>query len=194
MNRAMLGTIFAASLLLVAAACGGQIPTATAASAAPSASPFTASSAAPSASTSAAPAGAPFVCADSAGTGIQRSNVVAVRADHNAGFDRFVLEFDGPVPGYSVTRQADANFTQDASGGPVTLEGTAGALVRLEPAGSLASAPTAVTLNSTALREGRQIGDFEGVVRWGLGLAAPACMRVQTLSAPSRLVIDFQTT
>jgi hypothetical protein len=193
MSRAVLSTIFAANLLLVAAACGGATPTAMATSAAPSASPLTASSAAPSASTSAAPAGAPFVCADSTGTGSQRANVVAVRADHNVGFDRFVLEFDGPVPGYSVTRQANANFTQDASGQPVTLEGIAGALVRLEPGGSLASAPMAVTPRSTVLREGRQIGDFEGVVRWGLGLAAPACMRVQTLSGPWRLVIDFQT-
>jgi len=194
MNRAVLVTIFAASVVLGGAACGGANPTPTAATTAPSSASSAAPSAAPSAGASAAPAGAPFVCADSTAAGTQRANVVAVRADHNVGFDRFVLEFDGPVPGYSVTRQANANFTQDASGRPVTLEGTAGALVRLEPGSSLASAPMAVTPRLTVLREGRQIGDFEGVVRWGLGLATPACMRVQTLSAPSRLVIDFQTT
>jgi pyruvate/2-oxoglutarate dehydrogenase complex dihydrolipoamide acyltransferase (E2) component len=194
MSRAVLGTIFAANLLLVGAACGGANPTARATSSAPSASPFTASSAVPSVSTSAAPAGAPFLCADATGTGTQRANVVAVRADRNAGFDLFVIEFDGPVPGYRVTRQDSANFTQDASGRPVTLEGTAGVVVRLEPAASLASAPLAVAPDSTVLREGRQIGDFEGVVRWGLGLATPACLRVQTLSEPNRLVIDFQTT
>jgi hypothetical protein len=30
-------------------------------------------------------------------------------------------------------------------------------------------------------------------VRWGLGLASPACLRVLTLSSPFRLVVDFQT-
>jgi hypothetical protein len=147
----------------------------------------------PSGTPSAVAGGPPFSCADATGGGSVRANVVTVRADRNVGFDRFVLEFDGPVPGYRVTRQANANFTEDASGRPVTLEGTAGVVVRLEPASSLPSAPLAVTPRSAVLREARQIGDFEGVVRWGLGLASTGCLRVQTLSGPARLVIDFQT-
>jgi len=172
---------------LVAMACGS--PSEVAGGSSAPASP----SASPSAVASVVAGGQPFTCADATGGGTARANVVTVRADRNAGFDRFVIEFDGPVPGYRVTRQDSANFTQDASGRPVTLEGTAGVVVRLEPAASLASAPTAVTPSSTVLRDGRQIGDFEGVVRWGLGLATPACLRVQTLSGPNRLVIDFQT-
>jgi hypothetical protein len=165
------------ALLLLVMACG--TPTASAPS--------------PSATATAVAGGAPFSCADAAGGGSTRANVVAVRADRNPGFDRFVLEFDGPVPTYKVTRQATANFTEDASGRPVALEGAAGALVRLEPASSLASAPVAVSPRSTVLREARRIGDFEAVVHWGLGLASPACLRVLTLSSPFRLVVDFQT-
>jgi len=153
----------------------------------------TAPGAPPPATATAVAVGAPFSCADAAGGGSARANVVAVRADRNPGFDRFVLEFDGPVPGYQVTRQASANFTEDASGRPVALEGSAGVLVRLMPASSLASAPVTVSPRSTVLREARRIGDFEAVVHWGLGLAAPACLRVLTLSTPPRLVVDFQT-
>src|SRR5438270_10510215 len=136
-------------LVLLATACGN----ATAPAASPSASPTP--SVSPSASASAVAGGLPFTCADATGGGSVRANVVTVRADRNTGFDRFVVEFDGPVPGYRVTRQANANFTEDASGRPVTLEGTAGVLVRLEPASSLPSAPMAVTPRSTVLREGR---------------------------------------
>jgi len=38
-----------------------------------------------------------------------------------------------------------------------------------------------------------QIGDFERVVSYGIGLANPACLRVFELSGPTRLVIDVQT-
>ena len=41
--------------------------------------------------------------------------------------------------------------------------------------------------------EARTIGDIEGVVTWGLGVAGPACTRVLTLSAPARLVVDVAT-
>jgi hypothetical protein len=40
------------------------------------------------------------------------------------------------------------------------------------------------------LREARLLGDFEGYVTWGLGLAHPSCKRVFKLTGPTRLVID----
>jgi hypothetical protein len=46
---------------------------------------------------------------------------------------------------------------------------------------------------TATLREARDIGDFEGVVSWGLGLSKPACFRAFTLSGPSRLVVDVQS-
>jgi hypothetical protein len=40
------------------------------------------------------------------------------------------------------------------------------------------------------LKEARSLGDFEGYVTWGLGLAHPSCKRVVTLTSPARLIID----
>jgi hypothetical protein len=173
---------------LAGAACGAPI-------AAPS-SPTAATSPAPAASSS--PLGAPadtgaYACADSSGGGTARAGVTTIRAGAATGYDRFVVEFDGPVPGYQVTRQPSAVFTQDASGKQVVLDGASGVLVRLAPASNGPGAPLAISPRAAVLREVRNVGDFEGVVRWGLGLASPACMHVFTLDSPSRLVIDFKS-
>jgi hypothetical protein len=110
-----------------------------------------------------------------------------------ARYDRFELELDGPMPSYTLTRQSNAVFTQDASGFQIRVEGTAGVLVRLEIADSHTryTGPRDLTPRSPLLREARLVSDFEGVVMWGLGLARPACLRVQTLLGPSRLVVDL---
>ena len=190
------------ALLLVGGGCAGQpsSPAPPSATLTPAATvPVTEISAVPTstpgvATPSPAPVSGPaFACADASGGGASRANVVAVRAAAGPGYDRFVLEFDGPVPGYSAVRQTSATFTQDASGRLVTLDGSSGVLVRLEPAASKPSAPLAASPRSTVLRDVRQVGDFEGVVHWGLGLAAPACMRAFTLDGPARLVIDFKS-
>src|SRR4051794_16952517 len=57
------------------------------------------------------------------------SKVVAVRAGHHTGFDRFVLEFSGPVPSRSITWVS--HVTQDGSGHTVRLAGHAFLNVRL---------------------------------------------------------------
>ena len=44
-----------------------------------------------------------------------------------------------------------------------------------------------------ALREVANIGNFERVVSYGVGLKTAACFRVLELSGPTRLVIDVQT-
>src|SRR5690348_5909346 len=181
---------FSAILLLFVAGCGNPAAPRAAATAAPSA-PVAAAS--PVVSNSAAPSPQSYTCADLSGGGTARANVVNVRAAEQDGFDRWVLEFDGPVPGYRITRQANASFTEDASGRAVTLVGAAGVVVRLEPAGSGAQAPLSMSPRETELRDLRQVGDFEGVVHWAAGLAAPACMHVTTLDGPPRLVIDFKT-
>lgn len=172
---------------LAGAACGAPIT-------APS-SPAAATS--PSPAAAASPLGAPgdsgaYACADSSGGGAARASVTTIRTGAATGYDRFVIEFDGPVPGYQVTRQSGAAFTQDASGRTVVLDGAAGVLVRLSPASNSPTAPLAMSPRSSVLRDVRNVGDFEGVVRWALGLASPACMHVFTLDSPSRLVIDFQ--
>jgi hypothetical protein len=188
---------FLVPVVFAVAACSG--PAAAAPSSSASASvPAATASAAPTAVASADPTAAPtdsaaYACADSSGGGPGRANVVTVRGAAGTGYDRFVIEFDGPVPGYRVTRQNNANFIVDASGMPVTLDGSAGVVVRLEPASSAPSAPRGISPRSSVLRDARNVGDFEAVVHWGVGLASPACMHVFTLDSPSRLVIDFKT-
>ena len=120
--------------------------------------------------------------------------VTAVRAAAQSGVDRFVIEFGGPVPQYEVKPQASARFVQDPSGFNLSLDGSAGLLVTVHNAQGYGtySGPTDLRPALTELREARQVGDFEGVFTWGLGLSKASCFRAYVLSGPSRLVIDVQ--
>jgi hypothetical protein len=135
-----------------------------------------------------------FSCAVQSGGGGGTAGLTAVRASPQGGFDRFVIQFDGPVPRYQVTPQASATFTSDPQGSPVTLAGTAGLRVTVTGVSNWASlsGPTDLKPGGPALEEARQVGDFEGVVTWGLGLAHVTCFRAYTLRGPDRLVIDVQ--
>ena len=138
-----------------------------------------------------------FACKDASGGSAGNANVIAVRLGEQAGFDRFVLQFDSRVPVYTVKRQAKATFTQGASGQPITLIGSAGVLITLKSTNQAGTytGPTDITQPGySILKEARVVQDFEGTVQWGIGLASPVCMRVFTLSDPVRLVIDFSTT
>jgi hypothetical protein len=97
------------------------------------------------------------------------------------------------MPQYQLTQQATSHFVRDASGQPVTLEGSAGIRAVLRNADITAGAPTDLKPALPAIREVAQIGNFERVVSYGVGLATPACFRVLELSGPTRLVIDVQT-
>jgi hypothetical protein len=138
----------------------------------------------------------PFVCQDATGgsTGVS-SQVTGVRvASHESdGYDRIVFDFSGGIPSYDVTRQASANFVQDASGQTVQLEGNAGLKLVLRDADVASAASTSLKPALASIREIRQVGNFERVVSYGIGLASAECMRVVTLSNPSRLVVDVAT-
>jgi hypothetical protein len=137
-----------------------------------------------------------FKCADAGGGTAGSSNVTNVRATKQPGFDRFVLQFDGKVPVYTVKRQAKPVFTTGGSGQSVLLSGSVGALVQIHSATEAGtySGPTDLAHPEFAvLVEARLTGDFEGYVSWGLGLSRNACMRAFTLSGPARLVVDFKT-
>ena len=112
------------------------------------------------------------------------------------GFDRFVLQFDSFVPTYTVKRQSAPLFTLGGSGQPVTLSGTAGALVRVHSATGANTFVGSTDLSHgeyPVLKEARQTEDFEGYVGWALGLSKEACLRTFTLTEPARLVVDFST-
>ncbi len=138
------------------------------------------------------PAG--FTCSSAVtGGGGAQAAVAAVRVGSQQGFDRLVIQFTGPVPSYEVRTQPTSGFVHDASGEQVTLQGSAGVLVRVRnatPSGSY-NGPTDYRLGGPVLAEARQVGDFEGVFSWGLGTSGPACVRVTVLSGPDRLVVDL---
>lgn len=190
-------TSFAVALL---AACGGSSGTGA------NPTPMASQSPKVSVSSSAAPTskpsptlGAGFVCSDAAGGSTSvGSRVTAVRADQHGdqGYDRFVIEFDGTIPGYTVKRQGNATFTQSPKGDTVTLAGDHGVLVTIQPVTDWTSysGPTAFGAIGTFIRQAKQLQNFEAVQQWGIGVQGNTCMHVVTLTSPSRLVIDIAVT
>jgi hypothetical protein len=102
-------------------------------------------------------------------------------AIERGGCTRVRLAFEQDVPGYRVAYEpAETALVEDASGRRIALPGEAFLVVRLEPA------MTAHLLDDGSLRQTydgprrfagdpalAKTGDFEGVVRWTIGLAAP---------------------
>ena len=178
-------------------------PVATTPAGPPPGSPGPAIAASPGATSPAPSAGTTppgFTCATQTGRAAQPPGstgpvpVTDVRAAAQSGVDRFVIQFSGPVPQYEVKPQASTTFTQDPSGFRVTLDGSAGLQVTVHGAQSYGSYSGSTDLRPrlSVLREARQVGDFEGVLTWGLGLSHASCFRAYVLTGPSRLVIDVQ--
>src|SRR5438128_8483227 len=137
-----------------------------------------------------------FTCADqTGGVAAVSGTVYDVRVVHHDGYDRLVIDFPttNSMPEYQINRQTTAHFVRDASGQPVTLSGSAGIRVVLRNADTVSGAPSDLKPNLPEIRAVAQIGDFERVVGYGVGLSTPACIRVLELSGPTRLVIDVQT-
>jgi hypothetical protein len=137
-----------------------------------------------------------FTCTDkSGGAASAAGTVYDVRVAHHDGYDRLVIGFPtaNAMPQYQLNQQTTAHFVRDASGQPVTLQGNAGIHLVLRNADLVTGAPNDLRPNLPEIREVEQIGNFERVVSYGVGLATPACFRVLELSGPTRLVIDVQT-
>lgn len=136
--------------------------------------------------------------------GTTRAYLKAVRVAGQAGFDRVVFETEDAHPGYAV-RTATRPITEDGSGKPVMVDGAALLEVRLENAATARVEGRTVTvvyqgakrIESTGtgiVTEAVDIGDFEGVVTWIIGLEqTPASVRITTLANPNRLVLDIPT-
>ena len=138
----------------------------------------------------------PFACTDkSGGVAGAAGTVYNVRVAHHDGYDRLVIGFptSNTMPQYQLTQQATSHFVRDASGQPVTLDGSAGIRIVLRNTDITTGAPTDLKPELPAIREVAQIGDFERVVSYGVGLANSACFRVLELSGPTRLVIEVAT-
>jgi hypothetical protein len=124
--------------------------------------------------------------------------LVDVRAGGHTGYDRVVFEFRGPVPEHRIGYVDQ--LVQDGSGNPVSVAGAADLEVVFEGAnahnedGSPTISPRRFSPGLTAVKEVAQIGDFEAVVTYGIGVDRRRPIEVSTLSSPSRLVIDVPTT
>ena len=167
----------------------------------PAATPTPATSVAPSAGPSAQPSASAlsFTCDAGSGGGPSGSNLTALRVAHHSGYDRITFQFDGGLPAYSITPQSNAQFTQDASGQTVVLMGSSGLRIVFHdssghtPSGQQTyTGSTDLVPNLPSVREVREIGDFERVLSWGVGIAGSPCYHVSELSGPTRLVIDVQ--
>lgn len=155
----------------------------------------------PSASASALP-GASTKPVSKRSTSSTASLLRAARLAGQEGYDRFVLQFSGAVPGYDV-RYVPRPITEDPSDRPVAVKGDAVLRIRLEPASGVDLTSPSATVTYTGAKRLRAdtdvvneavlIGDFESVMTWVLGVDGRQPFLVTTLSDPSRLVIDVST-
>ena len=124
--------------------------------------------------------------------------ITAVRVgDHHMdGFDQITIEFKDTVHGtITIDVQPNSTFIEDGSGAPVKLAGKYGLRILIKDADEHTDFAGSTDFKNPSflqLKEARLMGDFEGHVTWGLGLASPACYRVEMLENPTRLVIYLQ--
>ncbi|CAB4961068.1 unannotated protein [freshwater metagenome] len=203
-DRASLPLVaLALSAVAAVAACGqspegesGSSSSVSSSASAPASSTPTAST--PSASLSGAALSAISRPPSGGGIGLLR----AARLASQSGYDRFVLEFSGALPGYDV-RYVDGPIRADPSDQVLAVDGSAYLLIRLEPASGVDlmadGAPTTYTGpgvirgDTVVVREAVAAGDFEAVMSWVLGVDGRQAFRVTELTGPPRLVIDVST-
>lgn len=123
--------------------------------------------------------------------------LVAIRSAHHPGFDRLVFEFRGGLPAQRTARYV-TQVIDDPSGKVVPVVGSARLVVRFFAAtghdslGHVTYGPTRRTYALPGLIQVANAGDFEAVLRFGVGLARQEPFHLFTLTSPSRVVIDIQ--
>lgn len=184
----------------VAPTTAAQTPTLTA-TPAPTAS--SSATVAPSASASPSTASATSTACPTltGGSSPAGPRVAAVRAAHNPGFDRLVIEFtEQVVPQYEI-KVASAFNTM--TGQAIRIDGNAFFSVRVggrahtddSPPGQQRTYPQADPYRPglPLIREVKLVLDFEGAVFFGVGLERLACPTLLVLASPPRIVLDFPT-
>ena len=123
--------------------------------------------------------------------------VAALRAGHNPGFDRLVIEFtEQAVPSYEIKSSSDVFGS--SSGLSVRLDGNAFFAIRVSgqahtDAGRSYPQPDPYRPGLPLIREVNFITDFEGTVLFGVVLERLACPTLLVLASPPRIVLDFPT-
>ena len=142
----------------------------------------------------------PFACTPSLtiASTTDRARITDVRVGTHDGYDRVVFQFASGLPD-AVIAGALPPFYADASGLEIEVAGTAFLSLTMHGASKVSpdggvtySGPTNFEPGFDRLLQLIEGGDFEAVSTWYLGLDGGGCIRVLTLSAPSRLVIDIE--
>jgi hypothetical protein len=180
---------------------GGHTVPGAAATATPSAEPTATPSATAAPSPSPTASVSPGNCwTNNGGSAASMADVTFVRVGTAAGYDRFVIQFDGPVPAYTVRPQDSSVFMADPSGQTLHLQGSRGIVIVVRGASGTDvnghqtfTGSQDLTPGYPVLKEARQVGDFERVFTWGLGVSQPDCgnVNITILTGPDRLVVDI---
>lgn len=126
----------------------------------------------------------------------QGTKVLDLRYAAHDDFDRVVIDLRGPMPDYR-TRYA-RRFHYDGSGKLVPIRGASGLWIGLTADGhdangnNLYTGPRIARPRFETLKALAIAGDFEGQVTFVFALRHRADYRIQHLSNPSRMVIDFR--
>jgi hypothetical protein len=148
--------------------------------------------------------GSPRVTASTAcstltgGSPLAAPRVASLRAAHNPGFDRLVIEFtEQAVPSYEIKSSSD--IFGSPSGFSVRVDGNAFFSIRVSgqahtDAGQR-SYPQADPYRPglPLIRAVNFITDFEGEVIFAVSLERLACPTLLILASPPRIVLDFPT-
>jgi hypothetical protein len=147
-------------------------------------------------------AGTDPVAAPAAGSDTALLERVAV--GRHEGYDRVVFQFTNDLPGYRVDYMQPP-LKEDGSGNPVTLEGNAFVVVRMDPASGfdlntgegkmVYKGPKRIAASAagtSVVKELVRTGDFEAVLSWAIGLSDKVDFKVTTASSPARLIVDFR--
>ena len=137
-------------------------------------------------------------------TGSETALLDRIAVGRHEGYDRVVFEFRNGLPGYRI-QYVQPPLKEDGSGNPVSVQGSAIVLVRMEPASGfdLNTGEGVMTYKgpkridgagagASVVQELVRTGDFEAVLSWAVGLSDKVDFRVLTATSPSRLIVDFR--
>jgi hypothetical protein len=128
-----------------------------------------------------------------------------VRVGAHGCYERVTFEFkprkgdaDGPVAWKAAYQQPP--ITEDGSGRPVQVKGSAFLVLTMTAAGADLTAegapdtytgPTSIeAADATRIQQVRRTGDFEAVLTWVIGLDRKRPFHVTTEGGPARVIVD----
>jgi hypothetical protein len=198
--RSLALTCATLAAIAVASGCGGSNHQA-------SGPPVTATTAPTTTTTAAADplAGAGTTTVSAPATATETALLERIALGRHEGYDRVVFQFRGNgLPGYRV-EYVQPPLSEDGSGAPVTVNGNAFAVVRMEPASGfdlntgegvlVYKGPKRIEgadSGTSVVKEVVRTGDFESVLSWAVGLDDKVGFRVTTAASPARLIVDFR--